>query len=339
MSVRNSLLLATIGLCAIQPVVAADGALASDSAGGFSYGTPGKDPFWFKLNGMMQMDHTQISGNAVSKSTQFKSNTNLRRASVGLSGGIDNDWSYVFSLDMDSDRKLKLNDAFATYKGFHERLAISIGQVNPSFSLENTASSKWLPFIERSMPAEAFGPAQGLGISASFYDKHYAVAGSIVAPGKNDHANTNQNGSANNTKADQLVYSARATLAPINDDGKVAQLGISGHFEENKDSWIEFKTMPEIRTRSGIAVINTTDQTTAGTKNRSIQAKNHSTLAFELSGQHGPLYAEVEYQTTHVKRSAGQGENLTFHGYHAEAAYVLTGEHRKYNIINGSPIF
>ncbi|MBT6207305.1 MAG: hypothetical protein HOI53_04710, partial [Francisellaceae bacterium] len=232
MSVKKSILLATIGLCAVQPAFAAED-LAAKTKGGFSYGTKGTDPYWFKLSGLLQSDQTFVSGSSISKGTQFHTNTNLRRASVGLSGGVDNDWSYVFSLDMGSDRKFKLSDAYANYAGIHERLNISVGQINPSFSLENTSSSKWLAFLERSMAATAFGPGQGLGVSASFYDQHYALAASVSAPMKGDGAKSTATAASDNTISDQYVYSARATLAPIHTDGHVAQIGISGHFEEN----------------------------------------------------------------------------------------------------------
>jgi phosphate-selective porin OprO/OprP len=331
MLVKKSLMLAALGLCAIQPAVASD-SLEAKTKGGFSYGTKGTDPFWFKLNGLLQADHTFISGSSVSKSTQFRTNTNLRRASVGLSGGVDNDWSYTFSLDMSSDRSFKLSDAYATYTGLHDKLDVSVGQINPSFSLENTSSSKWLAFLERSMPANAFGPVQGLGVSATYSDTHFAVAASAAAPKKGDAARKTAAGGNDNTISDQYVYSARATLAPIHEDGRVAQIGISGHYENTKDGWIEFKTLPETQTRANVSVLNTT----ALNGNRSIQAKNLSTYAVEIAGQSGPLYAEFEYQTARVKRTAGAGDNLKFHGYHGEVAYVLTGEHRTYNITNGT---
>lgn len=330
MSVKSSLLIATLGISVIQPALASDTAELS-SKGGFSYGKS-SDPYWFKVNGLLQVDGTLVSGSAQSKSTQFHSNANLRRASIGMSGGVGNDWQYVFSLDMGSDRKLKLSDAFATYTGLCEGVNISIGQVNPSFSLENTSSSKWLPFLERSMPANAFGPDQGIGASITHWNNNYALGFSAVAPKKGDAASANRglSASGNNNHNDQLVYSARASWAPIHMDAKLVQVGVSGHFENNKDGWLEFKSLPEITTRADSAVINTSDAT-----NKNVQSKHHSTIAAEVAGQYGPLYGEAEYQVANVKRPAG-ASSLRFHGYHATLAYVLTGEHRVYNMKTGT---
>lgn len=75
-----------------------------------------------------------------------------------------------------------------------------------------------------------------------------------------------------------------------------------------------------------------------------IRAKSYNHFAGELAAIWGPFTAQGEYHYSNVQRLPFPGatyptasiKNLSFHGWHAQAGYVLTGESRGYNFATGT---
>ena len=355
MSVKSKVILAVIGLTAMQPAFAATKAvkapaakrpavkvqkesaplltdasaiLATNTRGGLSHGIPGKDPYWFAISGALQADAVGFFGKNSDKGTQFRNSSTIRRAGFGLSGGVGPDWSYTLVIDVAQSRAFNLSDAYGSYNGI-KNAQINVGQINPSFALDNTFSSKWIPFMERSLASDAFSLLPGIGVQARYWGEHYSVDASITTPVKGAVANISPTASGSDAKSDQPLYSARMTWAPINAEGRVAQIGVAGYYQRIRDYYIEFSTSPEIRARAASDVVNTT-----GTAGKSIQAKNKAVFTLDLAAQQGPLYGEAVYQQANIHRTSAT--SLRFKGYHALAAYVLTGEHRSYDVKSGT---
>lgn len=319
---KNYLTAGIIGLSLLGSSVAfADGFSMNDS-GGLTYGSK-KDPYWISLGGQLKFDGVVFQGNNRSRGTEFKSNSlNMRTAAFSVDGGFGHNWSYTFSFEMDGStsgqRKLSLEDAYVTYD-FGNNFTMSFGQINPGFSLENTASGKWIPFMERSTPTQVFGPsALGLGASINTWSDCWSLNFSARVPKQGQTVSGTQG-------SDRWSTSARLTVLPYQQGDNRLQLGVSGHYE-NK-AGVSFSTLPEVRARRATAIVNT------GT----INSKNLYTYSAEISGQSGPAYAEVEYQKVNVNRPSSQNlGRVKFDGYHAQVAYVLTGESRAYNPKNGT---
>lgn len=53
--------------------------------------------------------------------------------------------------------------------------SVSVGQVIPGFCIACASSSKWIPFMERSMATNTFGPQQGMGVAVNTYDNNYSA--------------------------------------------------------------------------------------------------------------------------------------------------------------------
>ena len=90
-----------------------------------------------------------------------------------------------------------LDDVYLTYKGFccnNLNLEINVGQLYSPSCLENFISSKYTPFLERSLPATTFLPCLGIGASVVTWDKCYSFIAAITAPAHTDH----QDDTANN---------------------------------------------------------------------------------------------------------------------------------------------
>lgn len=323
---KNYLKLGILGLGLISSSLSFAEGFTMGKSGGLMYGSK-NDAHWFSLGGQLKFDAIAFLGSNSSRGTEFKSNSlNLRTAAFSVGGGFSKDWSYSLSFEMDgsvnNSRRITLEDAYVTYAGW-DNTELSIGQVNPGFSLENTASGKWIPFLERSAPTQAFGPTGlGLGVHLDHWGDAYYLNASATTP-KQAESNTGRpNGS------DRWSTSARLGILPYKQGNKILQVGVSGHYENTHNA--SFSVLPEVKARNAVKVVNTTS--VGGTT--SISSKNLYTWDLELSGQNGPLYADLEYQRVNVNRS--NQAKLHFDGYHAQAAYVLTGESRTFNPKNGT---
>ena len=316
------------------------------SKGGLEVGSE-DDPFWFKVNGILKLDqrfYISDKGKRSSKGTEpgtYHSGAQVRGSGLSLSGGIGKNWSYALGLGFDAaESKAEVEDASLTYKGFKQlgdNFVISIGHINPGFCLENTTSGTWHPFMEKSLTSSAFAPCPGLGVSMNTHGDHFSITAAISQPPAADKVYDATK--TEKKRSDRWNTSARVTFAPIADTGKVLQLGVSGHFQDDAHAGIEFTTAPETKSRNTTTLLNTT--VVNGDTNTRIAAKNHSTFDFELTAQNGPFTGEVEYQFVNVNRGnnaqgISQGDNLSFHGYHAQIAYVLTGETRSFKKSSGT---
>ncbi len=295
------------------------------STGGLMLGSK-TDPYWFQLSGAIKFDQMAFMGNAVSKGTEFHSGANFRGLEIDFGGGLGKDISYtLMTIYEPKDKKIKLDDAYLTY-AMAENFTVSAGQVLPGFSLESTASGKWIPFFERSIATHALGTNLGLGVNVSKWSKDYTFIVAAMQP-KQDTEAKDYNGASVTNRDDRWQTSARMVYRPIYEGTKILQLGASGYFYDDHSSSPRFKTFAEATDR------NHTDLIDTGYTN--MTASNHKAIDVEIAGQNGPLYGEVEYERVFVTRPAGASK-LHFHGYHVLASYVLTGEAKAFKEYNGT---
>ena len=293
------------------------------------------DPYWFKVNGALMVDERLFLGK---KRGNLHSGAYIRKFDIDLSGGLGKDLSFTTGVGFKAGSStVEVNDAYITYAGFKglgENFQVSIGKVNPSFCLENASSSKWLPFLERSIATTAFTPDPGLGVSVNKWQKDYSINVTLTQPKPTDQT-TDENGKTTQ-HSDRLQINTRLTKAHFFDDHKFLQLGFSGHIKDDGHTGIEFSTSPEANSRYATnMLLNTTNNNK--TTNKKIKAKSHYTVGLELIGQDGPLTGQAEGLLTKVKRDKIQStQNLNFKSYYANINYVLTGESRIFKESQGT---
>lgn len=296
-----------------------------------------------EFGAVFKYDQTFVIGNNVDKQgqrtgslTHLRSGGNLRNAALDFSGSLTRDWAYSAGLDIDGSANIELDHAFITYKGFAKNFEISVGQVFPHFCLENAQSSKYIAFLERSMATQALTPCPGLGVMIGHWAPCYSINMAVTQPGQGVFVK-NIYGNDVKDKSDRWAVNGRATYAPIHDDGRVLQFGLSGAFEDDSnDANLRFSTRPEARSRNMGKVLDTSSFDAAGNEMR-IYANSHNMVNVELAGQYGPFWGEAEYIRTNVNRPSSMNlNNIHFHGYHVQAAYVITGEHRDFVQRNGT---
>lgn len=288
-----------------------------------------QDPYWFQINGAIQMDQRIFMGNKQGLHT----GAYVRKFDLDLTGNLNKDLTFTAGVGFNAARsKVDVNDLYVTYTGFKglgENFHISIGKVNPSFCLENSSSSKWIPFLERSIATSAFRPDPGLGISINKWQKDYSMNVSITQPRPDDNM-VDENGK-DIKKSDRWQVNARVTKAHFFGDNKLAQIGLSGHIKDDNHAGVEFSTAPEAYSRHKTSMLlNTT------VNGKRIKAKNHYAVGLELLGQNGPFSFQTEGLLNKVNRDKTQSSNnLNFKGYYANINYVLTGESREFKSNQG----
>jgi len=292
---------------------------ASASSTGLQIGSS-TDPYWFEISGDMKFDQTFFLS-----SDQFNEHTsgaNARSISTSFDGGLGKNLSYSLTLSLEGN--VNIDDAFITYKGFGKTNSISVGQVNSTFCLENANSSKWIPFLERSLPANAFSPCPGLGISWKTHLNPVTFKLVISQP-KDGDRNTTAHGD------DKVAIASRLLYAPIQTSDRVLHFGISTNVQDVRPvspngatlNDVRFSVAPEARSRRVTRLLDT----------GGMQASSFVTGGVEAATLLGPLLLQTEYMVAKVNRY--NLESVNFKGWHATVSYVLTGEQRGYVAADG----
>lgn len=320
-----------IAYCLIALLTTSQCLLADEvntTGGGIEVYRSDDNNYWFKLHGVTKVDAVFFEGDFEDKRIDFPNGTNIRALDVNLTGGIGKDLSFSVVLTF-AGRTVGIDDAYFTYSGL-KNTEISLGQIASPFCLENANSSKWIPFLERSLPVIALRPCMGIGINISNWGKHYGIIFASATPphGENTFSTNIHH------RSDRLTNTLRAFFVPINKDDKVIQIGGSGLYATTNASYLDntpnlngrrFASRPEAIGR------NTPNTVDSGNQ---LLIDNYNEITAELSGQRGPLVVGAEYLQANINRWFNP--ELRFYGWHAQAAYVLTGESRIYNIKNGT---
>lgn len=332
--------------------------VASD--GGLQVGSS-KGPYWFNLSGVSKFDSRSYTGDRQTTASglgnlgTYMSAVFVRDLGLTFEGGIGQDFSYTieFNFDVD-DSATRIDSAYLTYYGLNSllpNLSFSIGQVLPGFCLNCASSSKWSPFMERSMATNTFGPQAGLGINSNTYNDHYSATVAITQQPKSGATIKNVYGQTIRTN-DLWQASTRLTWAPFSEKGRIFQVGLSAHIQEYASNGLQFRAVPEMRSRNSTTLLNTTRYLTSSTNPGSsgntpatfnqiwIAATNQKTVDWEMLAVYDHLSAAMEYQRAYIARGdvnhVSQGPNLQFWGYDAAVEYILTGECRSLKKPNGT---
>ncbi len=313
------LALAILGASSSQAVMRAEA-----EGGGLKVYDPNNEKYWFKLNGQLKLDETIFTGRAKDKQNNFPSGANLRTTELSLSGGVGQHVSYTLTLGFDG-KDTEISDAYVKYSGFTKNSNLYIGQVPVPYSFENTTSSKWISFLERSLPTVAFAPSYGLGMMGNAWGELFAITVAVTEPKQGTHHPSIK------SRRDPWGAATRIVFSPIHteDDGchEAYHFSISARYQDARDTinGIRFRTRPEARARETTQILDT----------NFIQGKSYTVYGGEIAGIWGPLTLQGEYGEAHVQRNKFLG-NPRFHGWYVQASYILTGESRVYHFHSGT---
>jgi phosphate-selective porin OprO/OprP len=204
---------------------------------------------------------------------------------------------------------------------FFRHSVMSIGKQKEPISMERLTGMVFLPWQERSTPADAFLPSRNVGIvwNGSNPDRYSSWAFGAF----NDWIDSGED-------FDEGSYQwvGRLTWAPLRseDDSNLLHLGL-GYRYSSADQGIRFRSEPEFN-KSPTFV-----DTAFGMDQTVLPADSMETWNVELSWRRGPLWLASEYFRTDI--DSNELGNPSFDGYYVSASWVLTGEMRPYNKKNG----
>lgn len=266
----------------------------------------------FEVGGRLMVDTAYFDGN-----DDLHNGSEIRRARLFMSGKVYDDWKFKLQTDF-AGNGVDLKDAYIRYTGF-EFADITVGNFKEPWSLEELTSSKYITFMERSLPVEAFAPSRRLGIGGHSHSKGglnwtagYGVFGDTVNADNNDGSNEG-NGTA-----------ARLTMAPIAEKGRVVHLGGYGEWRSPTDSEVRYRARPEAH----IANERLVDTGTINNVDHTVK------WGLETAAVMGPFSLQGEYMR--VDNDVNGGSDPTFSGWYAYGSWFLTGESRAYKTSSGT---
>ncbi|MCH8959592.1 MAG: hypothetical protein IH835_09115, partial [Proteobacteria bacterium] len=139
--------------------------------------------------------------------TALDSGTELRRARLGVSGDIDEHWSYKAEYDFAGNSNIK--DAWIRYTT--DWGSLTIGNKKPPFSMDVLTGSNYVPFMERAMAPTSFAPGRRIGIGWDRAVSNWTLSAMLFGKEANQSINGDQGigfagRAAWNTQTDSTLY-------------------------------------------------------------------------------------------------------------------------------------
>jgi phosphate-selective porin OprO and OprP len=127
---------------------------------------------WFDMR--VQTDGQMFFGNDLNP---IGNGASIRRARFAVKANVTKNWYGEIDLDF-ANGVLELKDAYVS-RDFQNGLSTKIGNLKERFSMSETASSRYLNFMERSMVVTTFAPSRHIGWETDYSGKWFLVNAGI----------------------------------------------------------------------------------------------------------------------------------------------------------------
>lgn len=267
--------------------------------------------FKLKFGGRIQADYTFVSEDDVLVDVVEGDGFEFRRARLFFEGTIYERVKFKAQYDFAGSRP----DIKDVYIGLlYDWGELRFGHYNEYFSLEQQTSSKYLAFLERSLPI-AFSPGRnsGVGVHGNNGDQFNWGIGYFY-----DADDTGVSFDEDDTN-----ISGRIAFRPIyNDDGKkMLHLGVAVNSRDRAGS-IRFRERPEAHLTARFVDTGT------------FAADSALNFGLEIAGVDNRLWYAGEWMQADVDAPASG--NPTFDGYTAQVGYFLTDDYRRFKTSSGA---
>ncbi len=267
-----------------------------------------------KFGGRIMADYQFASGDAVFDEEDLQDGFEFRRARLFFEGTIYDKIKFKAQYDFaggDADFK----DVWIGIKNSAGELRF--GHYKEYFSLEELTSSKYLAFLERSLPVGAFSPSRNSGVG--FHGNN----GDRVNWGVGYFYDADDFGVSGN--GDNTNLTGRVAFRPIyKDDGKNlihVGIGFSSKDRGNGETF-RFRTRPEAHL------------TTRFVNTDNFAADSATLLGLEVAGVFNRFWFAAETMEMDVdSRDFG---DPSFDGYYAQAGFYLTDDYRRFKTSSGA---
>lgn len=267
----------------------------------------------FKFGGRIQADYTFASGDDALES-DLKSGFEFRRARLFFSGTVYERIAFNVQYDFAGGD--------AEFKDFWIGLKVGWGQAHfghfkEYFSLEEQTSSKYLAFLERSLPVEAFSPNRNSGVGV------HGSRGDTLNWGIGYFLDTED--FAISANEDNTNLTGRIGWRPLYEEGgkRLLHLAIAASAKEiSETSQFRIRSRPEAHL------------TTRFVNTGRFAADSATLWGAEVAGVFGRFWFAGEYIQYGVDSPAFG--DPTFDGYYAQAGFFLSEDHRRFKTSVGA---
>jgi len=252
--------------------------------------------FKFSLEGLLQVDRTQYSDDV----TPLVNDSEVRRTEIVLKGKAEK-WEWVIGYDA-STRNDKFLDVNAKFK-LAPKLGVTLGQYKQPNSMEELSSTKNNDFIPKAMVTSTFGVGRRVGAALVWTEKSWSATGSVFGREITDGGGTGSG------------FGGRFAWSPVNLEGNVVHLGLSGISQDTNDD------SARLRARPGMDMSTTPRLVDTGTFR---DADRINTLGLEAGWVAGPFKLQGEYMDATVKRNSH--DDFSGDAWYVSGLWNLTGE-------------
>jgi phosphate-selective porin OprO/OprP len=269
----------------------------------------------FKLGGRVFWDATIWNADSEIEAAvgdDLRNGTEFRAARLYLAGEIYKHVIFKAEYDFANDAGADFKDV---YIGLQDVLVdgseILLGNAKSPFGLEQVTSSRFITFMERSLP-DVFAPSReaGLHISTPWLDDRLYSAVSVAQTADDDQYS--------HTGNDFGVTSRIAGVPYLDGEDRVIHLGFAHTYQSYEDDTARYRQRPEVH--KSPRFIDTGE----------FAASDGHAIGVEAAAVFGPFSVQGEYMRNFVDSDAGNDPE--FSGYYVFASYFLTGEHRNYKL-------
>ena len=244
----------------------------------------------------------------------------FRRARIGMWGDYGPS-EYRIEMDFAQSGRPTFLDVYAGLKDLPTLGRVRVGHFFEPFSLERITSNRYMTFMERALPDQAFTPARNTGIGANntWLDEDGTWSVGLF------RTETDHWGDSIGDGLDSSI-TGRVTCLPWYDstcpDRRYLHLGLGGSYRVAAENMVRFRAQPEARLGAAEPNVPFFVDTNF------FPADSFSLLGLEAAWIYGPFSWQAEYM--HVPVDTLDLGTLAFEGWYMQATYFLTGEHRPY---------
>ena len=288
-------------------------------------------PVTVKVGGRLEIDwgtFTQDTANIAVYGNK-KNGCQIRRARLSAGGDIHQvgqyHVEYEFANDADSQvaspgtlQSTQFKTCFLGVRELPLLNQVRVGFMKEPIGLEWNTSSRFIPFLERSIATMALIPKRNLGVGVSNWSRDERTTWAFgvyrpETPNEPPVRTLDHSGTAFTARVTRLPW-----YAPEAEGRGLFHIGMGYTVRGSDDHTLDLGACEE--SKFGPAIVDTGD--ISGIQYWQI-------LAPEVAFVYGPFAIQSEFYHMAVNRG-GLG-SLGFNGYYSEVTYFLTGENRQFN--------
>ncbi len=280
--------------------------------------------FKYWLDNRVYFDGAKFFGNPIN---EIGDGLTIRRMRFAVKANLWKNWYGEIDLDF-AGSATEIKDAIIKYQfknGF-----IKAGNYKESFSMETTTTSRYVMFIERSLPSK-FAPSRHLGISASKWGTHWLAIGGVYFNDVGGYEEVELSQAHNKKQGldEGISYTGRLAFMPIQKNHKVIHIGVAGSYRTPKTSDEEINSY-RFSTRS-LTSINRKKY--IDTDNMS-DVDHRVLLGVELAAAYNNFVFQSEYMKNNVY-GIDNAYTANFDGGYIQAGWMIFGSKYNYNNVEG----